>query len=289
MSQIELTDTAPSTDWWYVRIYPGGRDRMDAAVGTVLPWVRERAREIGATRWHFLRFWDATGHHVRARVHGDSDEVDQLHDRRDELLDLVQDLPTEPECGSSLLPVQAPEGPTRLGVSPALYAPEIGKYGGEQGVELAEQIFTLDSEFHDDLDTAAMPARTVRAAVALETMSAIVERALPPESVGPFWAGHRTRWGWQLKSSISGDARLGSHLVSINRDIKSVQPDLLRGIRIEQHAVAINKVLRQYPEPLDHYLLHHVHMVLNRFGFPPGVEAALGILAARRHEQEVST
>lgn len=269
------------TDWWYVRVHPGGAARMDAAAGAVLPWLHKQAERTGADRWFFIRYWDKTGHHLRLRLRADPDSVDELHGRHDELLQLVTDLPAAQQTPADLLPTGVPDGPTTVGVQSSLYAPELDKYGGPDGVAVAEEVFTLDSRFHQENDTAGWDVRTARAATAVDLMRAVVERSLPRQQAEQFWTTHRTRWGWQLHNAAAGGGPLGQLLVAIKHDMEVAEPDLRRELLVETHASALERVIRRHQAPRDAVLLHHIHMMMNRFGYPPGVEAALGIIAAK--------
>ncbi|MBD2760641.1 hypothetical protein IEE94_14140 [Yimella sp. cx-573] len=277
----QATPSAMATDWWYVRVHPGGASRMDAAVCAVLPWMRDQVERTSADRWFFIRYWDKTGHHLRLRMRTDPDAVDELHHRHDELLALVTGLPEANETPADLLPRGVPDASASVGVQSSIYSPEFEKYGGPEGVDLAEQIFTLDSAFHESEETAAWHLRSDRAAAAVDLMGALVERTCRRSESEQFWARHRARWGWQLHNAAKGDAPLGELLVAIKQGIDRAEPDLQRELMIEQHAHTLERLLRRYPESRESVLLHHLHMVINRFGYPPGVEAALGIIAAK--------
>lgn len=280
----------PQRDWWYVRVYPGGPGRMDAAVRTLVPWLAERAARIGSDEWFFLRYWDATGHHLRLRLRAGSDAVDALDaTARPELTGLLGSLEERPEDSVGLLPGALPPGSPARGVVPALYAPELAKYGGPDGVAVAERIFRLDSAFCAGSDLAALPRRYERAAHAVHFARALAERVLTPEERDVFWVRHRTRWGWQLRMAAGGE-QLRPLLGRVSAGVRELGPPAPGAReRIEAHADAVAGLLLRAPGARDHQLLHHLHMVMNRLGFPPGEEAALGMLAGQTARRPADT
>ncbi|MEV4946225.1 lantibiotic dehydratase C-terminal domain-containing protein [Streptomyces sp. NPDC053755] len=284
-----MSVTVPERDWWYVRVYPGGPRLMDAAVRTLVPWLAERAGRLGSEEWFFLRYWDATGHHLRLRLRAGADAVDALDGAaREELTGLLDALEERPGDAVGLLPGALPPGSPARGVTPALYAPELGKYGGPDGVALAERVFHLDSAFCAGLDLAALPRRYERAAHAVYFARALVARVLTEEERDVFWVRHRTRWGWQLRMAAGGE-QLRPLLGGVAAGVRA-QGVPAPGVRerVDAHADALADLVLRAPGPRDHQLLHHLHMVMNRLGFPPGEEAALGMLAGQTARKPAS-
>ncbi|MFF7182080.1 lantibiotic dehydratase C-terminal domain-containing protein [Streptomyces sp. NPDC008121] len=277
-----MSVTVPDRDWWYVRVYPGGPRLMDAAARTVVPWLAAQAGRLGSEEWFFLRYWDATGHHLRLRLRAGSGAVDALDGAaREELTGLLDTLEERPGDTEGLLPGALPAGPTARGVTPALYAPELAKYGGPVGVAVAERVFRLDSALHAELDLAGLPRRFERAAYAVHLARALTARVLTEEERDVFWVRHRTRWGWQLRMAADGE-QLRPLLRGVSAGVREqgVPAPAVRE-RVEAHADALAGLVLRAPGSRDHQLLHHLHMVMNRLGFPPGEEAALGMLAGQ--------
>ncbi|MFJ6939980.1 lantibiotic dehydratase C-terminal domain-containing protein [Streptomyces sp. NPDC101132] len=277
-----MSVAVPERDWWYVRVYPGGPGRMDAAVRTLVPWLAAQAARLGSEEWFFIRYWDATGHHLRLRLRAGAAEVDALDAvAREELTGLLDTLEERPEDAVGLLPGTLPSGPSARGVVPSLYAPELAKYGGPEGVAVAERVFRLDSAFCAARDLAALPRRYERAAHAVHFARALTARVLPEEERDVFWVHHRTRWGWQLRMAAAGE-QLRPLLGAVSAGVReqgAPAPDARE--RLEAHADALAGLVLRAPGSRPHQLLHHLHMVMNRLGFPPGEEAALGMLAAQ--------
>ncbi|MGI5352479.1 lantibiotic dehydratase C-terminal domain-containing protein [Streptomyces sp. CA-250714] len=286
-----MTATAASdaaTDWWYVRAYPGGPARMDSGVRAALPWLAARAAELEAPAWHFLRYWDATGHHLRLRIRCTPDQADALHDCVPRLRALMSTLPEPPEepDGGSLLPAEPTMAPRhqRTGVSPAPYAPELAKYGGAVGIRSAEAVFTDCCAMLDETRLVALPAAYERAAAAVDLTGMLVERCLAPGERDAFWTAHRRRWLARLRMALPAD-EIRDRLRGLAAGVRGAPwpRGHMRG-RLAAHADVVAASLdhcaaSHVPVPRVELLLHHVHMAFNRLGFPPAEEAAL-VLAA---------
>lgn len=109
----------PGSEWLYVKLY-GGTASLDALLREqIAPLVREVLDTGIADRWFFLRYADPDDH-IRLRFHGDPARLAELLPRL------------------SQLPVWRLQLDT--------YEREVERYGGDRGIELAEQLFAADSE-----------------------------------------------------------------------------------------------------------------------------------------------
>ncbi|HYN70958.1 MAG TPA: thiopeptide-type bacteriocin biosynthesis protein, partial [Nakamurella sp.] len=119
---------APGSEWLYLKVHTGtaSADRiLTDAVGPVIT----RLRDAGVVdRWFFLRYADPE-HHLRLRLRGDPDVL------RNKALPVLTDA-----LAPSLV-----DG-TVWGVALDTYHREIERYGGDAGIELAEQIHAADSD-----------------------------------------------------------------------------------------------------------------------------------------------
>ncbi|NUR84974.1 MAG: hypothetical protein HOY71_12895 [Nonomuraea sp.] len=256
-----------SVDWWYARAYPGGAELMDPATRVLVPWLREQ----GGSRWFFIRYWDMTGHHLRLRLRAHPDAVDRVHARLPELRALLDTLRPEPE--DRLVPGDFPGPlPTGRAVRAGLYAPELAKYGGRDGVALAEELFTRGSEWYAANDLTKLGRSTDRASLAVSYLRSVVAAALPSGGEA-FWAAHRRHWGWQLRLAVPDQGRLRALLA---RTAASLTPPALD---VGDLVAAVVDTLDRAELPREHLLLQYVHMELNRWGFVPAEECLLGILA----------
>jgi thiopeptide-type bacteriocin biosynthesis protein len=119
---------APGSQWLYLKVYTGTASADRILTDTVGPVIR-RLRDGGIVdEWFFLRYADPE-HHLRLRLHGDP------HALRVRALPALTDAIT-PHLGDS----------TVSKVALDTYHREIERYGGDHGIELAEQIHAADSD-----------------------------------------------------------------------------------------------------------------------------------------------
>ncbi|MEU9116769.1 lantibiotic dehydratase [Streptomyces sp. NPDC048483] len=121
-------------NWLSLKLHGAAR-AQDDLLRDRLPQLINRAGELGADDWFFIRYTDDAGHHLRLRLHG--------ADPR-ELWGAVA-----PEVGALLTDWQ------RAGVlrshGLAQYDPETERYGGAAAQRPAERVFRYDSEAALDL------------------------------------------------------------------------------------------------------------------------------------------
>jgi len=119
---------APGSQWLYLKVYTGTTSADRILTGTVGPVVGQ-LRKIGVIdEWFFLRYADPE-HHLRVRLHGDPSAL------RDHALPALTDALT-PQLDDSTV--------SKLALD--TYHREIERYGGDHGIELAEQIHAADSD-----------------------------------------------------------------------------------------------------------------------------------------------
>jgi len=118
----------PGSEWIYARLYTGTASADMVLSEAVRPLVAEAVRSGAADRWFFIRYSDPDWH-IRLRLHGNhrklvSDVLPAMHEL---LQPLVKD--------GLVWRVQLDT-----------YEREVERYGGAEGIELAERIFHADSE-----------------------------------------------------------------------------------------------------------------------------------------------
>ena len=143
------------TSWLAVHLFfnhPGiYTGECDAAVmDTALPFVR-RCQEEGWIDGHFFIRYSEHGPHVRLRLHGRTDVLEQtvwpaLREHvRAQYPEVSFETPDRPAYGP---PDEVPEGePLRITHAARIpYEPETERYGGEEGIRVAERFFEVSSE-----------------------------------------------------------------------------------------------------------------------------------------------
>lgn len=136
----------------YPGIYTGECDEVIAEI--VEPFVRRCQREGWIDGWFFIRYSEH-GPHVRLRLHGADDVLDRevwpaleafVRERWPNVSTETPDVPA-----MAPYPIDGPpeprEGPvTVTHVALIEYEPETDRYGGPEGVRLAERFFEVSSE-----------------------------------------------------------------------------------------------------------------------------------------------
>jgi thiopeptide-type bacteriocin biosynthesis protein len=119
---------APGSEWLYVKLYCGTATADRVLLDLVAPLVAEAKAQGHADRWFFLRYADPRPH-LRVRLHGEASRL------------LGETLPRLHHALRSWLA----DGRVH-GVQLDTYEREVERYGGVEGVEIAESIFEADSE-----------------------------------------------------------------------------------------------------------------------------------------------
>lgn len=118
----------PGSEWLYLKLYTGSAT-ADHVLRDVVSDITEETMRSGAVdQWFFIRYGDPDWH-VRLRFHG---LPERLHE---EVL---------PALYAALNPLLDDGRLTRLQVD--TYEREVERYGGEEGIKLAEKFFHVDSE-----------------------------------------------------------------------------------------------------------------------------------------------
>ena len=118
---------APGSEWLYAKLYTG-LATADTLLRQLLPELVRDARAVGVDRWFFIRYSDPDWH-LRVRFHGPPRILQR------ELLPLLHE---------RLAPCLADGRVRRLQLD--TYEPEVERYGGLAGLDLAERIFEVDSD-----------------------------------------------------------------------------------------------------------------------------------------------
>ncbi|MDH6114340.1 thiopeptide-type bacteriocin biosynthesis protein [Kitasatospora sp. MAP12-15] len=282
--------------WWYARLYPGGLDRLDLAVQTLLPELLPIVSGGGAHRWFFIRYTDWNGPHLRLRVHGQRALLDHLQRELPSMAKSCAEIAAQPcEPHASLVPLDASLFKGRhTGLDTALYEPELDKYGGPQGVDAAELLFTRSSELAlkantlaKTSDRAALTVLLMRASVAVVQRMHGIRPGSP--SSADYWERHLYWWtcdaGTEAERLRDGLRQQAKEEQAILQGLERLSADTWTLSRVADWSAAVTAYLEQaattaVPRTPGHLIFHQNHMMANRLGILPREEALLGIIAA---------
>ncbi|MFN2488398.1 MAG: lantibiotic dehydratase [Actinomycetota bacterium] len=119
---------APGSEWLYANLYMG-EATADAALRDVVAPLRKKVMNAGAAdRWFFIRYGDPD-YHLRLRFHGEPARL------RDEV---------GPDLAAAIASLLDDGRVRRLGFD--TYEREVERYGGPEGMLLAEELFHADSD-----------------------------------------------------------------------------------------------------------------------------------------------
>ncbi|MEU7860447.1 lantibiotic dehydratase [Nonomuraea sp. NPDC049141] len=272
---VQATDRVrpPGSDWLYVKLYHAPESADELIAGPV--------REFGATvradgladEWFFLRYADPEPH-LRFRLRGDPDALATVLAPR--LFRWATSLIDAGRCGRFCVDT---------------YDREVERYGGPDGLAVAETLFAVDSEAVADLlnldpglDRTLTAARTVDdllAAMGLDEAGRATwyrERAPDGRTTGTAYRKRQT----DLRSAL-GDPAWPS--------AQPAGPELEQLLR--DRAAGIRSVTRRLDDldargalwvPKAHLMSSFVHMHCNRLlpGGPASEQRLLGLLSRTR-------
>jgi thiopeptide-type bacteriocin biosynthesis protein len=118
----------PGSEWLYAKLYAGTGTADQLLNHVVGPLVRSSVASGAADAWFFIRYADPDWH-LRLRLHG---EPGRLH---------AEVLPGLEAATTPLL-----EAGQLWRMQLDTYEREVERYGGDRGIEVAEQLFAADSE-----------------------------------------------------------------------------------------------------------------------------------------------
>jgi thiopeptide-type bacteriocin biosynthesis protein len=240
--------------WLYLKIYPGSLDHLDRAVATtVLRIVRDY--RVGIDRWHFLRFIDTEGPHLRFRCLIDEGAADSI------VAGLRQ---LEEQIGS------------QARIELAYYEPEVGKWGAGADLRLAEMQFQHASECAALL-LESRPSPRIRWAAGELVFTAMCDvLPLDEKSKVSLFETH-ARW-WLGSSDLVAAATRA--------------PDARPGQTPRAFLVGVEHMVGDFrlwstrhsrPDRLAYFAHQLIHLSLNRIGLAPAQEGELAAALWRRN------
>lgn len=307
MSQLTAVRTASrtvvSTQWWHLSLSTGGFDVADGIIEELITPLVAQARALGAKRWYFTRCeGPSTGivSQIRLSIHAHPRVLERLRA-------FQRALQSRSARKLPLLVVHqhytAPASDTYYSGGQEMADPQLEanlvKYGGVEGLRLAEEVFELSSELGMWANQRFPRMQSRSALGALVLFDAAQSMMRGPRSAG-----------WPDRRRLSWDFYWDSHLRTCTADIgpraSGVRDAMTAKVASKAtgfHALmaatasesAVHNWRRRWFRALDTYLYradkvrvsrssHHLtvyqaHMTLNRLGFVAREEAALGLYA----------
>ncbi len=304
MSQLTAVRTASRTavraQWWHLSTHAGGFDVADGIIGDLITPLVAQARILRATKWFYTRSVEPSANQIRLHVLAEPGTIERLQTVHQVLLKRsggqLSALPSRQSISSP-----ATSGYYLRGAEdsdPQLEA-ELFKYGGVEGLELAEEVFELSSE---------LAAWGTQRFSKMHNRSAFAALLLF-DSARSMMKGPRSA-SWPDRRRISWDYYWDSHLKTCTPDLGQRGPAVREAMANQVSAKApafhglmaataaesaVHNWRRRWFRALDSYLyradkarvsrsaqhltVHQAHMNLNRLGFTPREEAVLGLYA----------
>jgi hypothetical protein len=321
-----------STDWFAMHIH-----LSDGVLSTrfLVEWMYPRIKSLltdrQATSWFFIRYWDG-GPHLRVRLKGIADE------QRKALLMQTSNAvrqwcsPTPPSRETYYRAHNFDGAPVDIdklawreegAVMQMPYEPEFQRYGGNQAMEVNEQLFALTSTLAIKLFCVSTGDFTARLSQSFSLMPVFaLAFNQDPAALATFFAGYADYWsGYSAQTATvpaqhgTSQAALPAQVDLLRRQIIASRSDTESGVRTPQAllhagvASAIRRFLDLYAEgrlvlPFDgqpvrdretfeiavgNMLASQIHMFNNRLGLVPAQEMILAralAVAARELQAE---
>ncbi|MDL5142787.1 thiopeptide-type bacteriocin biosynthesis protein [Bacillus atrophaeus] len=282
-------------EWVFYSIYVPRAEYLEKIiVNIVTPAVQQIKNSVQVHKWFFIRYIDMQGPHIRLRFLVDEAEMEAaeelLEERFSQCLSAVIAEPV-PDL-SRLLPVKAETADFESGFQQEEYEQEYEKYGGLQGVDVAENIFQSSSELallfvnHDyfsDKDRFDLALLLMKITAEKASLSEAETRQLW-ESMLHYWSGADYTEGISYKIKLEEAAKKRVDVINQVMERMAADPrvkELTDGYgQVLEYAFSEIKKSKKIRTPVSHLAFHYIHMMNNRLGVWPIEEAYLGALLA---------
>ncbi|WP_341394407.1 lantibiotic dehydratase C-terminal domain-containing protein [Arthrobacter sp. G119Y2] len=304
MSQLTAVRNASRTrstaKWWTLSFYTGGFDVADGIIGELVTPLAAHAQAKGGRRWYYTRCMEPANAHVRLRILAEPELLEKLQcllgALREQASGVIGHLEMTQDFSEPVTDRMSPGGtePHNLRMEA-----DLAKYGGVEGLGLAEEIFELSSELGA---WAAARFPKVQNRWALGSL-------LLFDSARSMMKGPRSA-SWPDRRRISWDYYWDSHLRSCTAAFGPRAASVRQAMTVQvaakimptQHLMAataaesaVENWRRRWFRTVDTYLyradklrlsrsaqhltVYQAHMLLNRLGLSLREEAVLGLYA----------
>ncbi|MEV7022449.1 thiopeptide-type bacteriocin biosynthesis protein [Kitasatospora sp. NPDC093558] len=263
-------------DWLYYRVYVASIPEIRRLVEEVVtPAVREFAAEDPDLHWFFLQYVDLIGLQLRLRLRGTPARLARYERALDPAFDSALD--------ALAADANDPPGPfpPRRTVVKRLYEPEYAKFGGPDGVALAERLMRRGSEA---ALLCAGPRHRARRTTIAAAHTHLVTAHLPATQRTAFL--HQYAWYWAgrgrrdapspraLPRLAPGDAQAVRRAEVLHGRVGDVLADRELGPVLGSYADDFWRLVGEAGLARPDYLtaFHHIHLMNNRLGVVPGEE-----------------
>lgn len=288
--------------WWVLSIYTGRQDVAETVIGELVTPLVAHARREGVGRWYFSHHVDEVGPHIKVRFLGHRSALDSL--QRFELAArnrLLEILPTVRVQQHYVVSPDNIDLVGALGSDSVAFVQEsdLDRFGGLEGLELAEEVFELSSELGSWAAQRFNKSQGRTALGALLLSDAAWAMLNGPKA--PQWPDRRRLswdycWDNHLRVSTmelgrgAAKARLG-----LTATLAPKTAPMHRLMAATAAEGSVQNWRRRWKRAIDAYLYRadksrvsrgaqnltfsQSHLMMNRLGFTLWEEAALGIYA----------
>ncbi|OLQ49079.1 hypothetical protein BHT94_09395 [Bacillus licheniformis] len=283
-------------EWVFYSIYvPRAEYLENIIINIVTPIVKQVKDSVQVHKWFFIRYIDMQGPHIRLRFLVNEDDIDIVEEITEEHLhrNLSKVLAEPLSEMSRLLPVKTDTRSFESGFQQEEYEPEYEKYGGVQGVHIAEDIFQSSSELVLSLLNDPGFKDNDRFDFALFLMNKTAEHAsLSADQARDLWESMLHHWsgadyteGITYKTKLEEAAEKRIDVINVVIEKMHSNPFVIK--LTEGYQKILQKAFSQIQESEkirtshSHLSFHYIHMMNNRLGVWPIEEAYLGALLAQ--------
>ncbi|MCQ1946170.1 MULTISPECIES: lantibiotic dehydratase C-terminal domain-containing protein [unclassified Arthrobacter] len=292
--------TQPGTHWWSLSIHTGGFDVADGIIGELVTPLAAQAQLLGAQRWYFTRCSDPANAHVKLRVLAPTSTLDRLQSLmvalQDQSSGVIGHLETSQQFSEPATDRLSPGGGEPQ--DPRIEA-DLAKYGGVEGLSLAEEVFELSSDLAS-WATARFPKVQNRWALGSLLLFDAARSMMKGPRASAWPDRRRLSWDYYWDSHLrSCTAGFGPRAAGVRQAMTvqvgaKVMPThrLMAATAAES---AVENWRRRWFRGIDTYLyradkarlsrsaqhltVYQAHMLLNRLGLSLREEAAMGLYA----------